>query len=120
MDILQFGALGNLPVWAITLVSAFVVLAPLYLGARLWLTAPLWFAAAWTFAMPWWLMVPVFAPMLVLLVTPLRRGLLSDRLLDLFVRSGFMPPLMACRVIASRSALRPTMPFRVPCSGMVS
>lgn len=93
MDILQFGALGNLPVWAITLVSAFVVLAPLYLGARLWLTAPLWFAAAWTFAMPWWLMVPVFAPMLVLLVTPLRRGLLSDRLLDLFVRSGFMPQI---------------------------
>lgn len=93
MDILHYGAFGSLPAWLITSVCTLVVLAPIFVGARLWIVAALWFASAWTFGAPWWLMALVFAPMTVLLVPPLRRALLSDRILDFFVKSGFMPAI---------------------------
>ncbi len=93
MDILQYGAFGTLPAWLITSITTVVILAPTFGGARLWLIAALWFATAWTFGTPWWLMAIVFTPMTVLLVPPLRRALLSDRILSIFHKSGFMPAI---------------------------
>lgn len=93
MDILQYGALATLPAWLITTVSAVVILSPVFLGARLWILCATWFACCWTFGASWWLMALVFAPMVVLLVPPLRRKLLSDRIFNFFVKSGFMPAI---------------------------
>jgi len=96
MDILQYlqhGASGALPAWAITTIAAVLVLGPIFVGTRLWLITALWLATAWTFGMPWWLMATLFSPLFVLLVPPLRRALLSDRILSFFHKSGFMPAI---------------------------
>jgi acyl-CoA dehydrogenase len=96
MDILQYlqyGASGAAPGWMVTTIAAVVILAPIFVGARLWLVASLWFAAAWTFGMNWWLMGSLFAPVAVLLTPPLRRALISDRILSFFHKSGFMPAI---------------------------
>lgn len=93
MDILQYGALGTLSGWLITTITATLILAPIFVGARLWHVAVLWLGTAWTFGCPWWLMAIVFAPMAVLVVPPLRRTLISDRILSFFKKSGFMPAI---------------------------
>ncbi|MFT4844175.1 MAG: acyl-CoA dehydrogenase [Planctomycetota bacterium] len=93
MDILHYGAFASLSAWLITTVSAVLILSPVFLGARLWMVAATWFAGAWTFGLAWWLMTLVFAPMVVLLIPPLRRALLSNRILDFFIKSGFMPAI---------------------------
>jgi len=93
MDILQYGALGTLSGWLVTSITVTLILAPIFVGARLWQVAALWFATAWTFGCPWWLMAIVFAPMTVLIVPPLRRALISDRILSFFKKSGFMPAI---------------------------
>lgn len=93
MDILQYGAFANLPTWLITTISTVLILGPVFLGTRLWIVTAVWFATGWAFGASWWLMGPVFAPMLVLLLPPLRRALLSDRILDFMVKSGFMPAI---------------------------
>ena len=93
MDILHYGAFATLSAWLITAIAAVLILIPVFVGARLSIVATIWFAAAWTFGAPWWLMALVFAPMLVFLVPPLRRALLSDRILAFFIKSGFMPAI---------------------------
>jgi acyl-CoA dehydrogenase len=93
MDILQYGAAAALPGWSISLLTAALLLAPVFTARRLWLVTLIWAATAWTFGWPIWLIAIVFAPMCVLLVPPLRRALLSDRILDFFVKSGFMPAI---------------------------
>ena len=93
MDILQYGALATLPAWLIATISAALILAPVFLGTRLWIVCVTWFATAWTFGLTWWLMVLVFAPMAVLLLPPLRRALISNRIFDFFIKSGFMPAI---------------------------
>ena len=86
MDILQYGAFATLPAWLITAISVVLILAPVFLGTRLWIVAATWFVTAWTFAVTWWLMILVFAPMAVLMLPPLRRGLISNRILNFFHR----------------------------------
>jgi len=93
MDILQYGALANLPTWLISSVSALAILSPVFLGARLWILCATWFTCCWTFGASWWLMALVFTPMAVMLTPPLRRKLLSNRILNFFIKSGFMPAI---------------------------
>ncbi|MEZ6038774.1 MAG: acyl-CoA dehydrogenase family protein [Planctomycetota bacterium] len=93
MDILHFGALSDLPTWTVTTVTVAMLLAVLFVGAPLYATAVVLFVAFWTFGAPWWLWLPVFAPLVVLLVPPLRRGLLGDRILAVLQKGGFLPQI---------------------------
>lgn len=93
MDILHFGALADWSAGLITAISAALLLFSIFVGANLWIVAAAMFALSWVFGAPWWLWTITFAPTVVLLVPALRRALLSDRILDFFVRSGFMPQI---------------------------
>lgn len=93
MHILNFGALQSLPSWAMAATAAFLLLATVFTGSRLWVTAVVATALAWTFGASWWVWALLMPPLVVLLVPPLRRSLLSDRILHLMRTSGFMPAI---------------------------
>ena len=93
MDILAFGAGAGLPAWLVFGLSATLLVGAIFAGARLWLVTAFLFAAGWTFAASWWLWAVAGAPLLVLSVPPLRRALLSDRILAFFRKSGFLPQI---------------------------
>ena len=93
MDFLHFGALADWSVGLITAITAAALLLTIFVGGNLWIVAATMFALSWLFGAPWWLWTLTFAPTVVLLVPALRRWLLSDRILDFFVRSGFMPQI---------------------------
>ncbi len=91
MAFLTFGALGDLPAWAITSLAATILLAAVFVGTPMWLFALAVAFACWTFAAPWWLSALVLPPLCVLALPPLRRALLSDRLLAAIRKRGLMP-----------------------------
>ncbi len=93
MDIFDYGAAGALPGWAAALLTASLLAAPVFTARPLWLVTLTWSATAWAFGWPIWLAAIVLAPLVTLLVPPLRRALLSDRILDVFVKSGFLPAI---------------------------
>ena len=93
MEILNFGGLGTLPTWSIAAISSTVLLLLTFVGAPLWLFTTAVFASLWTFGAPWWAWLTIAPPLLVLCVPPLRRGLLSDRILRLMRNSGFLPAI---------------------------
>ncbi|MCU0866761.1 MAG: acyl-CoA dehydrogenase [Planctomycetes bacterium] len=93
MELLHYGALGGWSAGAICAIVASTVLGAVFTGAPLWSITALAAAACWTFALPWWISVPVLLPLLVLTIVPLRRALLSDRLLRVLRDSGFLPAI---------------------------
>ncbi len=93
MDIFDFGTLAGWPAWSIAATTATVLLALLFVAAPLWLFALASAAMLWTFGAPWWLMTLVAAPLLVLLLPPLRRALLGDRILHVLRSAGFLPTI---------------------------
>ncbi|MFK7742854.1 MAG: acyl-CoA dehydrogenase [Planctomycetota bacterium] len=93
MDTLQYGALAGFPAWAITLVTLAAIVGPLFVGMRLWSTTIIWLATAWLFGLTMWLLAPLAVVLLALVITPVRRALLGDRILDFFIKSGFMPQI---------------------------
>ena len=93
MDIFDYGSAAALPGWAATLLTFTLLAAPVFTARPLWLVTLTWALTAWAFGWPIWLAALVFTPLTILLVPPLRRALLSDRILDFFVKSGFMPAI---------------------------
>ena len=93
MELLQYGAAAALPSWSILALTVTLLLGPAFAALPLWAVALTWSATAWTFGWPVWLMCLLGAPLTVLLVPPLRRALLSDRILALLVKAGLLPSI---------------------------
>ncbi len=93
MELLHYGAFGELAPGVISAVTAALLLAAVFVGAPLWALALLLGAACWAFGAAWWLAAIVLVPLAIWCVPPLRRALVSDRLLSLFRRGGFMPQI---------------------------
>ncbi len=93
MDILNFGAFGSSPGQAIFAVSLALVLATIFVGSRLWVVALVAAGLGWAFGAPWWAWAVLVPPFAVMLLPPLRRTLLSDRILHLMRASGFLPAI---------------------------
>ena len=93
MELLHYGASSGLPLWAISALCATTLLAAVFVGAPMWLCTALVAVGCWTFGAPWWLATLLLLPCVVIVVPALRRPLLSDRLLALFRRTGFMPQI---------------------------
>ena len=93
MELLQYGAAAALPGWLMLALTTTLLLAPVFAALPLWAVALTWSVTAWTFGWPVWLMVLLGAPLTVLLVPPLRRALLSDRILALLVKAGLLPSI---------------------------
>lgn len=93
MDFLHFGALGTLPGLVVASIAAGVILAAWFVGAPLWAFALACAALLWSSGAPAAVWIAIAAPLLVLGVRPLRRRLLSDRLLRLLQRSGVLPTI---------------------------
>lgn len=93
MEFLNYGALATLSAWSIAAISVTFLLLFAFVGAPLWLFATATFAVMWTVGAPWWAWLVIAPPFTVMLVRPLRRGLLSDRLLHLMRSSGFLPAI---------------------------
>ncbi len=93
MNIPYYGFLASLPVWSTTLLCTALLLGVAFVGAPLWLTATAITALAFAFGLPWWGWVLLAPPLFVLLVRPLRRALLSNRLLHLMRSTGFLPAI---------------------------
>src|SRR5262245_52481835 len=88
-----FGALATAPSWFCWGLAAAALLGPVYLGARLWQFTAIVFALLWTLgASPWcW---GIVAPVLGLLtLPPLRRALLSGRIMRFLRDGGFLPQI---------------------------
>jgi acyl-CoA dehydrogenase len=95
MHIPFYGALAGMPLWSMTLLCAALLLGVAFVGAPLWVTAIVITALAFVFGLPWWGFVLLVPPLFVLLVRPLRRALLSNRVLHLMRSTGFMPAISA-------------------------
>jgi acyl-CoA dehydrogenase len=93
MVLLNYGALGDLTAGAICALGATLLVTAIFVGAPLWCFTTLVAACCWTFGAPWWLAALALLPLAVLTLPPLRRALLSDRLLAFFRASGFMPAI---------------------------
>jgi len=93
MHILNFGAFETLSGPTIAAISVGLLLATIFVGSRLWVVATVTAGLCWTFGAPWWVWLVLVPPFAVMLVTPLRRGLLSDRILHFMRTSGFMPAI---------------------------
>ncbi|MEO6594412.1 MAG: acyl-CoA dehydrogenase [Planctomycetota bacterium] len=93
MHLLYFGALGELSTWATTSITLVLLLGAAFVGAPLWLFATIVMALGWTLGIAWWGWLCLVPPFAVLLVPPLRRALLSDRILAVLRASGFMPAI---------------------------
>ncbi|MBL8729851.1 MAG: acyl-CoA dehydrogenase [Planctomycetes bacterium] len=93
MNIPYYGFLAGLPVWSTILLGAALLLGVIFVGAPLWLTTVAITALAFAFGLPWWGWVLLVPPLTVLLLPPLRRALLSNRLLQLMRSSGFLPAI---------------------------
>ena len=118
MDIFDFGTLAGWPAWSIAATTATVLLALLFVGAPLWAFALVAAAMLWTFGAAWWLAVLVAAPLLVLLLPPLRRALLGDRILHVLRSAGFLPTISD--TVRTTSAPIATENGRLGCSGFGS
>ncbi|MBX3463314.1 MAG: acyl-CoA dehydrogenase [Planctomycetes bacterium] len=88
-----YGILADLPTWSAVLLCAALLLGVVFVGAPLWVLATAVATLAVAFGMPWWGWLLVAPPFTVLLVRPLRRALLGNRLLQLLRSSGFLPSI---------------------------
>jgi acyl-CoA dehydrogenase len=95
MDLLlsTHGALDAAPFWLHATVWLVALLAPVYLGWRLWQFSATLAAAMWLAAAPIWVWTLVGLPLVVLNLPPLRRGLVSARILKLMRDGGFLPQI---------------------------
>jgi acyl-CoA dehydrogenase len=92
MNIPYYGFLAG-PVWSTTLLSAALLLGVVFVGAPLWVVTAAIAALAFAFGLPWWGWLLLAPPLCVLLLPPLRRALLSNRLLHLMRSTGFLPAI---------------------------
>ena len=88
-----YGALAAAPSWISIPAALALLLLPIHVGVRLWQFAAVVAASLWLLGAPMWLGAVTMTPLLVLLVTPLRRTLLSDRILKLMRDGGFLPQI---------------------------
>ncbi|MGE3354859.1 MAG: acyl-CoA dehydrogenase [Planctomycetota bacterium] len=88
-----YGALSGAPSWLGTLAWLAALLIPTFLGVRLWQFATVFTLMLWASGPSTWVWFVAVPPMAVLLVTPLRRALLSARILKLMRDGGFLPQI---------------------------
>src|SRR5262245_20162223 len=88
-----FGALAAAPSWLCWLVTLVALLAPLHLGVRLWQFTAVVAALLWTLGAPVWVWILAVGPLGFLLLVPLRRALLTARILRALRAGGFLPQI---------------------------
>ena len=93
MHIPFHGVLADWPTWSAVLLTAVLLLGVVFVGARLWVVALTVAVLGVLHGLPWWGWLVVAPPFALLLVRPLRRALLSNRLLHLMRSSGFLPAI---------------------------
>jgi acyl-CoA dehydrogenase len=93
MDWLQFGALAPQSAAASAAWLGGLLLCLCFLGSPLWLTGMAFPAMAYTLGAPWWLFAVWLPSWALLQIVPLRRALVSDRLLVWLRRTGFLPAI---------------------------
>ncbi|MBL9079377.1 MAG: acyl-CoA dehydrogenase [Planctomycetes bacterium] len=87
------GVLADWPTWSQVLLCTALLLGVVFLGAPLWLCAAVVAVLGIALDVAWWAWLVIAPPFAVLLLRPLRRALLSDRLLHWMRSSGFMPAI---------------------------
>ncbi|MCC7397428.1 MAG: acyl-CoA dehydrogenase [Planctomycetes bacterium] len=92
MELLHYGAFGDLGSWTLTSLVLVGLTGAVFLGLPLWAFTTITAAMLWSFGAPWWLATLTGLPLVALLLPPLRRGL-GDRVLRFFRQSGFMPAI---------------------------
>jgi len=94
MDLINYGALGaQLPPAVAMAIAAILVFGSIFAGSSLRIVAGTALVLGWTLGVSWWVWLVAGPPLVVLLVPPLRRALLSDRILHVLRSSGFMPAI---------------------------
>src|SRR5262245_34778499 len=94
MDLINYGALGaQLPPAVAMAFAAILLLGTIFAGSSLRIVAGIALILGWTLGVSWWVWLVAGPPLVVLLVPPLRRALLSDRILHVLRSSGFMPAI---------------------------
>ena len=102
MDLINYGALGaQLPPAVAMAFAAILLLGSIFNGSSLRIVAGLALVLGWTLGVSWWVWLIAGPPLVVLLVPPLRRALLSDRILRRYV--SFEKP--ARRIASERREL---------------
>ncbi len=93
MDIFDYGSLAFFSVWVVAAIAVVLLLGLVFVGAPLWTIALVAAALLWSFGAPWWLFGLAMTPLVVLVLPPLRRALLSVRILRLLRGAGFLPTI---------------------------
>ena len=88
-----YGALASLSAWLLLPVFAGLALLLGYFGARAIVCTVLGTLGLWLVGGPWWSFLLLLPPALVLSLPPLRRALLSKRLLAVLQKSGLVPQI---------------------------
>jgi acyl-CoA dehydrogenase len=88
-----FGVLSAAPAWIYWPVAIAMLLAPLHLGWRLWQFTGVTMLVLWVGGAPTWLWILALLPLVFFLLPPLRRPLLSARVLKLMRDGGFLPQI---------------------------
>jgi acyl-CoA dehydrogenase len=88
-----FGALSLAPSWLSWLVASAILLTPIYLGIRLWQFALVTLATMWALGSPTWLWCVVLPLEALIVLPPVRRRLLSARILAVLRNGGFLPQI---------------------------
>ncbi|MEC7583354.1 MAG: acyl-CoA dehydrogenase [Planctomycetota bacterium] len=88
-----YGALAAAPSLLVTLAWVVALVAPIYLGWRLWHFTGLFGAMMWLSGPSLWVWFVVGIPLFVINVPPIRRTLLTARVLQLLKSAGLLPQI---------------------------
>jgi acyl-CoA dehydrogenase len=93
MDLIGFGSFGGVSGWWMTATTGAMLLTAIFVGTPLPALSLALFVLLWLFGAHWLVWLLVVPPLAVLCVPPLRRNLLSRRILAILRSSGFLPAI---------------------------